>query len=61
MKRIALGIIVGSLLVSPVAAHTKAPHGHVPACHEDEVVQGRGDFHSTGYWDRYVCVHPDSL
>ncbi len=32
-----------------------------PRCQEDEVIQGLGNFNSTGYWDRYTCVHPDQL
>ena len=32
-----------------------------PPCMEDEVVVGTGDFNSDGYWDRYVCDHPDNI
>jgi len=33
----------------------------VPACMEDEVIIGYGDFHSDGLWDHYRCEHPDNL
>jgi hypothetical protein len=32
-----------------------------PACQEDEVIIGTGDFKSTGYWDHYECFHPDNF
>lgn len=34
--------------------------GRVPACAEDEMVQGEGNFEH-GKWTRYVCVHPDDV
>lgn len=34
--------------------------GGVPACEEDELVAGRGNFEH-GKWSRYVCVHPDDI
>ena len=36
---------------------TRSPS--VPACREDELVLGRGDFTHDGYWNDYVCVPAD--
>lgn len=27
----------------------------VPSCAEDDHIVGTGQFHSTGYWDSYIC------
>ncbi len=32
----------------------------VPSCQEDEIINGAGDY-SDGYWETYVCVHPDTV
>lgn len=62
-KWIAAGLIaVGSFgYVSP--NHALALHmseRKVPKCAEDEVIAGRGNF-AHGYWERYVCTHPDDI
>ena len=33
----------------------------VPACNEDEVITGSGDFGPDGYWEEYRCENPDTL
>ena len=50
-------ILCEGSLVAPALGHHA---GRVPACAEDEMVAGRGDFEH-GKWTRYVCVHPDDV
>ncbi len=33
----------------------------VPSCQEDELIVGIGNFDTDGYWDNYICVHPDTI
>ena len=33
----------------------------VPSCQEDEVIVGRGDFNSAGYWGNYYCENVDEV
>lgn len=51
---IALALSVNAMLVLDTAPT-------VPACAEDEVIVGVGDFHPSGLWDAYRCEHPDNL
>lgn len=38
-----------------------APIREVIPCQEDEFIVGIGNFDSNGYWDEYVCIHPDTI
>ena len=53
----------GSKSVNPRPARgkAKAPVARpIPACLEDELIVGRGDYNGDGFWTRYECVAFDS-
>lgn len=54
-----LGLALGSLGMSLALATTLEPvTPGVPACQEDEVIVGVGNFDGD-FWDEYRCAHPD--
>lgn len=46
-------MLLASLTFSGVAWSTD--YRQMPACHEDESIQGAGDYYSDGRWDTYEC------
>ncbi len=56
-------VLFALLLVTAVLIDNDDSAGSVdsiPACQEDEVVVGNGDF-SSGYWSNYECVPADLI
>lgn len=52
-----LGIVGG---MERAEAHETERTRKVPACAEDEMLDGVGNF-GNGRWDKYVCVHPEDV
>ena len=54
--------LFGSILLGLTrAAQSRSTLIPVPSCQEDELVVGIGNFNNDGYWDEYICVHPDTI
>lgn len=53
----ALLIGLASTACQVAASPTPTP---IPHCEEDELIRGRGNYEH-GVWDRYRCVHPDTI
>ena len=52
-------IVIALILFGAIVGAVQSPS--IIPCQEDEVIIGIGNFMSTGYWDEYVCTHPDIL
>lgn len=58
----ALILLLGFGLIVALAVDPNPPPARVPACAEDELIVGSGDYDGdTGYWSGYACVHLDEL
>lgn len=53
-------IITGLIILSVIFAFTST-EPITPPCQEDEFIVGIGNFASNGYWDSYICIHPDVI
>ena len=55
------GVALAWLFVIMVGMSIVRGDVSIPPCQEDEVIVGVGNFYSDGYWDEYLCVHPEVI